>query len=168
MSRTHGNRRRHKKNRYPTIRPASIRASNSCCSKSTPAGWLGTRKPLLCPQACSRAPKRGLPDEARRSNEASVSINRRRFAASRLPLGHTRRLSIQAGSARGLSGYPRPAGRRGGIGLRVESESARACRERDRRPPPCPRAVGSGPRSGLCAKQRKPALVWQVCRSFYI
>ena len=86
MSRALHNRRRHNCNWYPTIRPSSTRSSNWTCSKSTPAGFLGNSKssPRLCPQACSRARKRGFPDEARRSNEASVSINRRPFAASRL------------------------------------------------------------------------------------
>ena len=84
MSRTLDNRRLHNCNWHPTFRPSSTRTSNWTCSKSTPAGFLGTRMPRLCPQACSRAPKRRFPDEAWRSNEASVSINRRPFAASRL------------------------------------------------------------------------------------
>ena len=93
------------------------------CSKSTPAGWLGNSKssPRLCPQACSRAPKRGFPHEVRRSNEASVlavpavsSRSNGPFAAPHLPpRTEARRLSTvwvaPGGGLRYTAANPRPA-----------------------------------------------------------
>ena len=72
----------------------------------------------LCPQACSRAPKRGFPQEARRSNEASILTVRAvsselngPFAAPHLPpRTEARRLStVGLRKRRWLSGARRQA-----------------------------------------------------------